>query len=342
MTGFKLTLAVSLISSAVIAVPSAAETLEDGFYSRNAEGWFFYNEEKEEDEELPEEETKELTQIPQADLPMPQETPKEKPKSNLKVGSVAWINKNLPLYLNNAIDNPTPENIKAYLLLQKMSTDKANRFSNMYSLVVTGDPLFDNSVDQSGTYAVNRLKEHEAKEGMADALSFLSKSTTLLLVLDDSNYSLFQASVVKRISQKYGFKVVTVMARAVPQTNLSSIMPDIMVRPGFDEELNLPILPATLIATDEKVVPFLLGGAADEEFNTRLIKVAYREKFITDAQFKKTRILDIENKNSFADVDISKAADIKNSMPDFVTGLGENSVNYIDPKIIVDLMEQRK
>ena len=98
----------------------------------------------------------------------------------------------------------------------------------------------------------------------------------------------------------------------------------------------------TLIATDEKVVPFLLGGAADEEFNTRLIKVAYREKFITDAQFKKTRILDIENKNSFADVDISKAADIKNSMPDFVTGLGENSVNYIDPKIIVDLMEQRK
>ena len=43
-----------------------------------------------------------------------------------------------------------------------------------------------------------------------------------------------------------------------------------------------------------------------------------------------------------ADIDISNASSIKNAVPGFVTGFGDNTVNFIDPEIIVDLMEQAK
>ena len=58
--------------------------------------------------------------------------------------------------------------------------------------------------------------------------------------------------------------------------------------------------------------------------------------------FRKTRILDINDGKSLADIDISNASSIKNAVPGFVTGFGDNTVNFIDPEIIVDLMEQAK
>jgi hypothetical protein len=135
---------------------SVAENLDEGFYSRSSEGWFFYNEEQEtEDEEIEPEEQQVITEIPSPE-PTVQELEPTQPKTKLVVGSAAWLKANLPIYLNNAIDNPTIENINAYLFLQKMSVDKANRFSNAYSLAVTGNPLFDDSLEQSETYAINR------------------------------------------------------------------------------------------------------------------------------------------------------------------------------------------
>ena len=304
---------------------SVAETMDEGFYSRSSEGWFFYNEEQEtEDEEIEPEEQQVITEIPSPE-PTIQEPEPTQPKTKLVVGSAAWLKANLPIYLNNAIDNPTIENINAYLFLQKMSVDKANRFSNAYSLAVTGNPLFDDSLEQSETYAVNRMKEQESKVTAQKIFADLSSRTTILFVFDNSPFSLFQAGVVKRFSDKFSFKVIPVMAEE-----------------GMDRELHADIMPASLLVTGEKIIPFLFGGAADSEFSTRIAKVAYREKLITDEMFRKTRILDVDERKSLADVDISKASNIKNAVPEYITGFGDNTVNYVDPKIIVELMEQAK
>ena len=325
---------------------SVAETLDEGFYSRSSEGWFFYNEENEDEEEI-EPETPVQPEPPQP--VQPAEAPKEKdstkPKSKLVVGSAAWLKANLPIYLNNAIDNPTPENINAYLFLQKMSVDKANRFSNAYSLAVSGNPLFDDSLEQSETYAVNRMKEQESKVAAQDIFADLSSRTTILFVFDNSPFSLFQAGVVKRFSDKFNFKVVPVMAvepNPDVMQEISGIFPNVIIKPGMDKQLHTDTLPASLLVTAEKIIPFLFGGAADSEFSTRIAKVAYREKLINEEMFRKTRILDINDGKSLADIDISNASSIKNAVPEFVTGFGDNTVNFIDPEIIVDLMEQAK
>lgn len=324
---------------------SVAENLDEGFYSRSSEGWFFYNEEQEtEDEEIEPEEQQVITEIPSPE-PTVQDPEPTQPKTKLVVGSAAWLKANLPIYLNNAIDNPTPENINAYLFLQKMSVDKANRFSNAYSLAITGNPLFDDSLEQSETYAVNRMKEQESKVAAQDIFADLSSRTTILFVFDNSPFSLFQAGVVKRFSDKFNFKVVPVMAvepNPGVMQEISGIFPNVIIKPGMDKQLHTDTLPASLLVTGEKIIPFLFGGAADSEFSTRIAKVAYREKLINDEMFRKTRILDINDGKSLADIDISNASSIKNAVPEFVTGFGDNTVNFIDPEIIVDLMEQAK
>lgn len=324
---------------------SVAENLDEGFYSRSSEGWFFYNEEQEtEDEEIEPEEQQVITEIPSPE-PTVQEPEPTQPKTKLVVGSAAWLKANLPIYLNNAIDNPTIENINAYLFLQKMSVDKANRFSNAYSLAVTGNPLFDDSLEQSETYAINRMKEQESKVTAQKIFADLSSRTTILFVFDNSPFSLFQAGVVKRFSDKFSFKVIPVMAEEPNpdfMSEITKIFPNVIVKSGMDRELHADIMPASLLVTGEKIIPFLFGGAADSEFSTRIAKVAYREKLITDEMFRKTRILDVDERKSLADVDISKASNIKNAVPEYITGFGDNTVNYVDPKIIVELMEQAK
>ncbi|WP_405328137.1 conjugal transfer protein TraF [Ruminobacter sp.] len=323
---------------------AAAETLEDGFYSRSSEGWFFYNEEQEPEEEETEQEEPVMAEIP-APEPTVQEPETSQPKTKLVVGSAAWLKANLPIYLNQAIDNPTEENINAYLFLQKMSMDKANRFSNAYSLAVVGHPLYDDSLEQSGTYAVNRMKEQESKEATKNIFEDLSSRTSILFVFDNTPFSLFQAKVVKRFSSQFNFMVVAVLSddpNPDMMQEISATFPNVVIKPGIAKELHANTLPASFLVTGDRIIPFLFGGAADSEFSTRIAKVAYREKLITEEQFRKTRILDVDEKKSLADVDISKASNIKNAVPEFVTGFGDNTVNYVDPKVIVELMEQAK
>lgn len=336
-------ISIALILWAVTGNVSVAESLEEGFYSRSSEGWFFYNEEQEpEDEEAEQEEPAKPEMLP-APAPMPEEPVTSEPKTKLVIGSAAWLKANLPIYLNQAIDNPTTENINAYLFLQKMSVDKANRFSNAYSLAVVGNPLYDDSLEQSETYAVNRMKEQESKVAAQNIFADLSSRTSILFVFDNTPFSLFQAKVVKRFSNQFKFMVVAVLSdepNPVIMKEISDIFPNVVVKPGIAEELHADTLPASLLVTGDRIIPFLYGGAADAEFSTRIAKVAYREKLITEEQFRKTRILDVSDKKNLADVDISKASSIKNAVPEFVTGFGDNTVNYVDPKVIVELMQQ--
>lgn len=316
---------------------AAAETLEDGFYSRSSEGWFFYNEEQE-----PEEEEIEQEEPVMAEIPAPEPTPDKKEaqnnKSALVPGSIDWLKKNLPVYLSHAVNNPTQENIKAYLFLQKMMTDKIEKFSNEYNLAVLGDPLYDDSIEQSETYAVNRLKNKESEEAIKGILKYLSSNITILYIMDDSPFSLFQVDVIQRVVNKYGFQLHVVSVSPTLENN--ALPPGVIYAPGIDKKLNLSILPASLIVTKEdKMVPFLLGGAADEEFISRLIKAAYREHVIDEEAFKKTRILGIENpRRNLADVDFSKALKNPNAIPEKITNFGDNTVNFISPDVLLDII----
>ncbi len=82
------------------------------FYQRGQEGWFWYQviPEPEQPDELVEPETGVV----------------ESSQSELKPFSAAWFREHMQSFMDKAIDEPTNENVRAYLYLQRVMMDKVH------------------------------------------------------------------------------------------------------------------------------------------------------------------------------------------------------------------------
>jgi conjugal transfer pilus assembly protein TraF len=103
-----------------LAVPAWADQVGQPFFQGKEEGWFWYKDPKERPVQLP----------PKSMLPLP-----AKPKETEPL-SVEWLKKQMPVLLDRAIDNPTRENVEAYLYAQRLAMDKSQRFAEMSQRVV--------------------------------------------------------------------------------------------------------------------------------------------------------------------------------------------------------------
>ncbi len=116
---------------------SAGETYSaaqhSAFFDRKAEGWYWYI------DPAPQPEMKEPEQAP---LPE-QGPPRPQPPAPF---SLSWVRQMLPKYMEAAWNDPTPENVEAYFLVQRFAMDKANAFSDVAQRVVVGNTALDESM----------------------------------------------------------------------------------------------------------------------------------------------------------------------------------------------------
>jgi conjugal transfer pilus assembly protein TraF len=84
------------------------------------------------------------------------------------------VRENLPKYKDAAWDNPTVENVRAFMYLQRFAIDRSEQFSNATEMAVLGDPYLDEiSRRPAATFASQKLDVEAGKEKSA--------SSTLLL-----------------------------------------------------------------------------------------------------------------------------------------------------------------
>jgi conjugal transfer pilus assembly protein TraF len=124
-----------LLGSAIMAGSAHAQA---------ARGWFWY------DDPPPEPEVKPQPKpTPKPKPPEKAPEPKQKASETAKAPeeppplSTAWLRKKLPEYLDRAIDDPTPENVGAYLALQKVMFDKSHNFAAMSPEALRRYPALD-------------------------------------------------------------------------------------------------------------------------------------------------------------------------------------------------------
>ena len=133
---------VSAVVALSIAVPTFAA---ESWYERHAEGWHWYND-PEKIEEVEPEIVPEHKEEPKKEPPKPKMMVPEpaKPKHPVAFSS-EWLNTMIPKYLSRAVDDPTPENVEAFFLLQRLAMDKAERFQKMAEQVRVGNRFIDES-----------------------------------------------------------------------------------------------------------------------------------------------------------------------------------------------------
>ena len=284
-----------LLQALTASADEAVDRPVASYFEDKQRGWFWY-------EVLPEPVKKSQPEI-QAD--------QEKPKPDSKQPSVvqaevdhkaqaqtavephplssAWLKQNLEHYLNQAIDDPRPENVAAFYYLQRVMMDKAERFTNAARYVVMSDPQLDESVRRPiSTFAVNEAN-HQASVAADQALKAIAaKAGILFFFRSDCRYCHVQAPILAMLERSFGFKIYSVSLDGLPMPN--GLFSQFKIDQGQAALLGVEQTPALfLMRPPKQIVPLSQGVLSLEEATSRILLAAKEAGWLEAAQYQTTQ-----------------------------------------------------
>lgn len=289
------------VTSAIAAGPKASNVAYDSrpFYAEKERGWFWYEREPEE-EEQPE---------PPKTPPAPPKTESPPPAPPAPVAppeppafSVKWFKQNMEKYREAAMDNPTAENISAYIALQRVMLDKASKFSDAWQEVIQQDTDFNESKRRpSATFGAQFMDEEASKAKKKVMTGLAEKVGIWFFFRSDCAACNQQYTVLKLLEEQYKFKVMAISMDGRPLAN--ERMKNYLIDKGHSQQLQVGPLPAVFAVQPPnnfiKVTEWL---ASAEEITNRILYSARSRGLIDDAAFAATR----PNNDMNVPVDIGK------------------------------------
>lgn len=253
-----------------------AQRTNQGFYGGKEEGWFWYKD--------PREAKEKLVPPPQIQPPSPPpQAPAQTPAAPDRVPtfSVKWLRENLDKLRDVAIDDPSPENVRAYYYAQRVMLDKADKFATASQQVVLSDPYLDenNNFPYASTArnSVMKLRDSAKKEG----LKYLTEKVGLWFFFDSKcSFCSMQLSVVKHLAQDYGFlvKAISLDGKSLPGLDLPVVRDQ-----GQFRNLNLSVTPSLVMVVPPKTFLVVSQGVlSDESADDRILTIAASQKLLPD------------------------------------------------------------
>jgi len=244
-----------------------------------SQGWFFYNE-KTENSPLKKE---------KIFLPPPPSPTKINPHKKADVAplSTAWIRENIQRYLDAATDNPTPENVSAYLYIQKYAMDKSFAFMEANRNATIGNASFDSISQRPTATFANKQLDTEATTNTKNTLYKISKNAGLFLFLDDTEASKIQGDIISMLQSGFEFDVVKIKSGELTDRDKENGL-----RPNNGHSQNLKIKTFPAIALINKYGGFDVISQAAVSFSDlkkRILIGASRLGVISKGEFDNTR-----------------------------------------------------
>lgn len=268
---------------AVILFSGSLRAETNQYFVDDEDGWYWY-----EDPPAPVEPEPET---PPAPPPAPVAAPPEPTEPSQVAGSVAWLREALPQALDVATDNPSPENVERYYLLQKMAADKSERFAEVAQMVTAGHPELDEGRRRPRQDNFSKQMEAVASKAKSEVLSDLFKTTALVMFLDKNCSGCgLMADNFYKMGQTHGlvWQAVSMDGTVLPE--------DMNVPIGFDqglsEKLGVVDGGAVFLASPpNKYIAVTWNPTGGAEIADRVLLVARRSGLITEAQFASTRAI---------------------------------------------------
>lgn len=323
ITTLALAVASALFSSGAMAAASVNDRPDtsESFLENSEEGWFWYKDEVEKKEKKQEQKKDQSEQ--------------QEPE---KAFSVAWLKKNLPRYIEMAIDNPTPENVRAFLLVQRVMLDKAENFAKAVQTQVVGDSLIDEAARRGlstvAAHEFNSKGEHETKK-LLDELS--NKIGLFFFFSSDCSYCKSQLPILGYFGNKYDMAIMGVSvdggALTLDGKEPFPWKPDA----GLAPKLGITQVPALVIVTPEgDATPIAQGVLSLPEIEQRILLASKRKGWISEADYEKTRPLNENQRN-----DLSKALETKSELAEKKLRSFQEDDGFIPPDRLVPLITSR-
>lgn len=266
-------LLLAALSAPVLSAPPGA------FYERGSEGWFWYHD--------PKEQTSPAAARP-PETPAPMEPPpvvEPAPAPGPAPLSTRWLRENLETYRDRAIDDPTPENVAAYLYLQRVAMDKASRFAKVSERVVQSDPLLDEITQRpTATFGANLANKTAGAQRDALLGTIAERASLWFFFRSDCPYCAAQAPLLSHLARMYGLHVLPVSLDGASLP--SGVFPDFVRDAGQAAALGVRSTPAMFLVdpTAPAFAPIAQGLLSMAQLQDRLIGGAVTAGWISESE----------------------------------------------------------
>ncbi len=339
-----LLLVLILFNSSAYALYTASPS---SFWNKNAEGYFWYQKDK---EELHLKNTKVK---PKENIVTAEKEPKEpleaKPTENSapKVFSADWVRKNLEVYKQVAWDNPTVENLRAYLYLQRFAVDRSEQFAYAGQMAVLGDPYLDEVSRAPMGGNMTKIRGYLLNGEQKYVLNKLFDDRVGVFFVFKNNCYLCdrQAKVLKLAKQEMPNLEIQAVALDEPDDKCESAkeFTDYIVNPDVIKDYDIKALPASFFfnAKTSEIKPLVQGFVTLADFNRRSIQAAQKYQWLPPEDFNLVKPVD----------DVTSLASLLTTDSDLATRLtaqksSENPLgqdtNYISPALFVKEIQKEK
>lgn len=200
--------------------------------------------------------------------------------------SAAWIRENLQSYMDRALDDPTPENVETYMLLQRLAMDKSQRFAEMTQQTVALNPVLDERRGMGGSSAERALTRTAADEARRAVLAGLSQKIGIWYFFrSDCPFCTRQDPSLLRLQNETGIQILPISTDGPPL--VSGAFPQYVVDGGQAAQLGVQRTPTLVVShPDSGDLTILFDGLAMlDEIEKRLVDVAFAKGWITREQF---------------------------------------------------------
>lgn len=250
-------------------------------YQDHERGWFWYEVEP---EPLPEPEAL----LPEAAAPPAPAQPQDPPAL-----SAAWIRKYLEEFQQRAIDDPTPENVSAFLYVQRAMLDKSQRFAEAVARAVQMDPYLNQNLRRPIAGFGNLAFAREMQAARQEVLGKVAQQAGIFFFFQSTcKQCEIQAPVLKSLQDLYGFVVFPVSVDGQPLAN--GLYPSYAVDKGQAQVLGVVKTPAMFLGRPQgrEVVPLGQNTMARDQLEQAILVAAREAGWITPEEFNRTQRMD--------------------------------------------------
>lgn len=231
------------------------------FYDEKAQGWFW----KEKIPDPPKAPEPERPKAPEPLSSPPSRSPSDEPLTS------AWFRAHLGTIRDAALDDPSPEKVRQYFLLQKVLLDKAQRFAESAKRVVFQDPNLDERAHHASTPSALALEHQAQHDARHIDLSLIGKKAGLLFIFrSDCRYCHLMAPLINTLCQRTEIRLYSVSldGGGLPGLPEESVLTD----PALGQKLNLTVTPTLfLMVPGNGIHPVLEGSSSEVELEDRVI-----------------------------------------------------------------------
>lgn len=227
---------------------------------------------------------------PKTKTPSPQ--PRQGAATPAQQWSTSWIRETLPKLRDLAVQDPTPINVKAYLVMQRVAVDRAQRFAEMSTMVTQSDPNLDENSRFPLATAAAQKHVTAVQAGLTEGIQEIGKTAGLFFFFrSDCEYCHEDLVVLRTLELSTGIKIVPISLDG--QGIDDQLFPNYLIDTGQAARLGVRETPSFYLVRPpdmNNVVEIGQGYLSLDELEKRIVEQSYYRGWIKTNLYEKSRI----------------------------------------------------